>query len=251
MHTSILLYSTTVHRYSTSTFRYTYFEGKVDSRCPSRQPTTPSRPWPTPLAKLSGRQTPPPQTLSRLSALNQPNPTAQDAQDEARARARTRLKKGFHSPCTQQPRRQRSPAHAANYHAKPPTQQHCPPEPQQAQRRAAARALARVPWTRQNVPGVSAAGAKDHCARLRPRGLPTVTARCVPSRMQAYRLAALSRVCLDPGDCRSSDRQVGALDSRQCDPRGGTGWYPHLVPHKCPQIPACMRISPGTVVTVG
>ena len=39
-------------------------EGKVDSRCPSRQPTTPSRPWPTPLAKLSGRQTPPPQKCS-------------------------------------------------------------------------------------------------------------------------------------------------------------------------------------------
>ena len=120
-------------------------DGKVDSKGLSKPLTSPSRPWPRLPAELGSRQTPPPQTLSRLSALASPTPQRKmDRMSPARERAQD-SKKGLHSPCTQQPRRQRSPAYAATYHAKPPPQQHCPPEPQQAQRHTAARALAHMP----------------------------------------------------------------------------------------------------------
>ena len=44
-------------------------KGKVDSKGLSKPLTSPSRPWPRLPAKLGSHQTPPPQTLSRLSAL--------------------------------------------------------------------------------------------------------------------------------------------------------------------------------------
>eukprot|EP01043_Picozoa_sp_COSAG02_P005537 COSAG02_NODE_150_length_33596_cov_61.953966_33_plen_130_part_00 len=119
-------------------------EGKVDNKGLSKPLTSPSRPWPRLPAELGSRQPPPPQTLSRLSALVSPTPQRKmDRMSPARERAQD-SKKGLHAPCTQQPRRQRSPAYAATYRAKPPPQQHCPPEPQQAQRHTAARALARL-----------------------------------------------------------------------------------------------------------
>ncbi len=63
-------------------------DGKVDSKGLSKPLTSPSRPWPRLPAKLGSRQTPPPQTLSRLSALV--SPTAQrkmDRMSPARERA--------------------------------------------------------------------------------------------------------------------------------------------------------------------
>ena len=87
--------------------RFTCNNGKVDSEGLSKPLTSPSRPWPRLPAELGSRQTPPPQTLSRLSALASPTPQRKmDRMSPARERAQG-SKKGLHSPCTQQPRRQR------------------------------------------------------------------------------------------------------------------------------------------------
>ena len=185
------------------------------------------------------RQPPNPPATNPKQAVgsSQPNPAAQDVQDEPRTRARTRLKRDFTPLYTATP--QTALACLRSYLSRYATPSAALPAGTAAGVEARSRARASPRATDEtNVPGVSAAGTREHSGRLRPRGSPAATARCVPSHMQAYRPAALSRVCLDPGDCH---RRACAVIARRVlwaagnvGPRGGTGWYPHLAPHKCP-----------------